>query len=50
MTRNADYFVFAGQDTSQNKMFYVISCLKSNAVGHVQPYIAKNLSCVNLES
>ena len=49
MTRNADHFVFAGQDTSQNEMFYVISRLEGDAVGHVQPYVAEDLSRVNLE-
>ena len=41
--------MFVGQDTSQNKMFYVISRLEGDAVSHVQPYVAKDLSCVNLE-
>ena len=49
MTRNADHFVFAGQDTLQNKMFYVISRLEDDAVGHVQPYVTEDLSRVNLE-
>ena len=49
MTRNADHFVFAGQDTTQNKMFYVISRLEGDAVGHVQPYVVEDLSRVNLE-
>ena len=50
MTRNADYFVFTGQNTLQNKMFYIISCLDGDAVGYVQPHVAENLSCVNLKS
>lgn len=37
MTRNADHFVFPGQDTTQNKMFNVISHLEGDAVGHVRP-------------
>ena len=50
MTRNADHFVFAGQDTTQNKMFYVLSRLESDAVGHIQPYVAEDMSRVNLDS
>ena len=50
MTRNADHFVFAGQDTSQNKMFYVISRLEGDAVGHIQPYVAEDMGQVNLKS
>ena len=50
MTRNADHFVFAGQDTTQNEMFYVLSRLESDAVGHIQPYVAKNMSRVNLDN
>ena len=48
MIRNADHFVFAGQDTTQNEIFYVISRLKGDAVGHVQPYVVEDLSRVNL--
>ncbi|MCJ1467199.1 hypothetical protein MMC07_005822 [Pseudocyphellaria aurata] len=34
MTRNSDHFVFPGQDTLQNEMFYVISRLEGDAVDH----------------
>ena len=44
MTRNANHFVFASQDTTQNKMFYVLSRLEGDAVGHIQPYVAEDMS------
>lgn len=49
MTRNADHFVFAGQDTVQNEMFYVISRLDGDAFGHVQPYVAEDMATVKLD-
>ena len=42
--------MFASQDTTQYEMFYIIFCLKSDVVGHLQPYVIKNLFCVNLDS
>ena len=41
--------MFAGQDILQNKIFYVISRLEGDVVGHVQPYVTKDLSRVNLK-
>ena len=49
ITRNANHFVFAGQDTVQNEMFYVLSRLEGDAVGHIQPYVAEDMSRVNLD-
>lgn len=45
----ADHFIFAGQDTIQNELFYVISRLGGNALGHVQPLVSKDRTRVNLE-
>ena len=50
MTKNANHFVFAGQDTTQNKMFYVLSRLEGDVVGHLQPYVAEDMSRVNLDN
>lgn len=50
MTKNAEHFMFARQDIMQNKMFYMIFHLKSDAVGHVQSNVAEKISQVNLKS
>ena len=42
--------MFAGQDTTQNKMFYVLLRLKNDVVSHIQPYVAEDISHVNLKS
>ena len=50
MQRNADHFVFEGQDAKQNEMSYVLSRLGNEPAGHVQPYVDLDSAKINLES
>ena len=50
MQQNGDHFVFEGTDTNQNEMLYVLSRLGGDALAHVQSYVAKDYSQVNLDN
>ena len=50
MQRNADHFVFEGQDTKQNEMSYILSRLKNDPAGHAQSYVDRDSAKINLES